>query len=173
MSDQTPPQQPHPPQGHPPQGYGPPPKKKHTVRNVLLVIIGLMILGLGGCLALVGGAANEIDKALQEEEANDRPTEITEGEAFTHDGFEAEEGWKVAKERFGGATIQGLRVTNTSEDARTALLTFRLYKGNENLAEIECSSNELQTGEVSRMNCVSMESRFPKGYDTIKVSDFW
>jgi hypothetical protein len=173
MTDQTSAQQPYPPQGYPPQGYAEPPRKKHTVRNVILVLLGLMILFFAGCLALVGGAVNEVDKAMKEEEANDRPVEVDEGKAFTHDGYEAEAGWKVVKEQFGGATIKGLRVTNTEDEARTALLTFRLYKGNENLAEIECSSNELQSDEISRMNCVSMESRFPKGYDTIKVADFW
>ncbi|HSE72804.1 MAG TPA: hypothetical protein VLA97_18705 [Nocardioidaceae bacterium] len=159
----------------PPPGYyqQPPPKKKHTVRNVILVILGLMILAFAGCMALLGGVANEVDKAIKEEEANDKPVEVSEGEAFTHDGYEAEAGWKVVKERFGGATIKGLRVTNTSDGARTALLTFRFYSGNENLAEVECSSNEIQTGEASKLDCISMDSGFPKGYDTIKVSDFW
>lgn len=150
-----------------------PPKKKHTVRNVILVILGLMILAFAGCLALVGGVANEVDKAIEEEQANDKPVEVAEGKAFTHDDFEAAAGWKVANEKFGGATIKGLRVTNNAGEARTAMLTFRFYKGNENLAEVECSSNELQTGEVSKMDCVSFDSKFPKGYDTIKVSDFW
>jgi len=158
------------------QGYyqpGPPPKKKHTVRNVILVILGLFILAFAGCMALFAGAVNEVDKAIKEEQANDKPRVVAEGKAFTHDSYGAESGWKVVNERFGGATIKGLRLTNTTDGARTALLTFRFYKGNENLAEVECSSNQLQPGEVSKMDCVSMDGDFPKGYDTIKVSDFW
>jgi hypothetical protein len=159
----------------PPQGYnqpGPPPKKKHTVRNIFFVLIGLFILMVGGCVALLGGAANEIDQAIQEEEANDKPRAVREGGAFTHDDFSAEAGWKVAKERFGGAAnIKGLRVTNEADEARSALLTFRFYKGNEVLTEVECTSNQVQPGEASRLNCVSFDTRFPKGYDTIKVSD--
>jgi hypothetical protein len=161
-------------QGQPPAGYyQEPPKKKHTVRNVILIILGVFILFFAGCLALVGGAINEVDKAIEEEEANNQPVEIAEGEAFSHDNYAAEGGWKVAKEQFGGVTIKGLKVTNEAEESRTALLTFRFYKGNENLAEVECSSNQVASGEVSRMNCVSTASKFPKGYDTIKVSDFW
>ena len=59
-----------PPNTQQPPGYyqqGPPPKKKHTVRNVVLVLLGLGILLFAGCIALIGGAANEIDKAIKEE----------------------------------------------------------------------------------------------------------
>lgn len=65
------------------------------------------------------------------------------------------------------------RVTNASDDdtSRTALLTFTFYKGSENLAEVECSSNELQAGESSKMDCFSTDSEFPTGYKTIKVAD--
>lgn len=43
------------------------PKKKHTVRNVILVIMGLFILMIAGCMALLGTAANEVDKASKKE----------------------------------------------------------------------------------------------------------
>ena len=174
MSDQQPYNQP--PQGQqPPPGYyqQPPPKKKHTVRNVILIIVGVLILLFAGCIALVGTGLNEVDKAIQEEQANNKPVEIADGAAFTHDDYAAEAGWRVARDGLGGVTIKGLKVTNKASESRTALLTFRFYKGNENLAEVECSSNQIASGEVSRLDCVSSDSKFPKGYDTIKVSDFW
>lgn len=150
-----------------------PPKKKHTVRNVILVLIALSILFIGGCLALVGGAVNEVDKALQAEAENDKPVEVTEGEAFTHDEYQADEGWRVARDGMGTATIKGLKVTNEADSARAAQLTFRFYKGNENLGEVECTANQMQTGEKSGLQCFSLDEKFPKGYDTIKVSDMW
>jgi len=52
----------HYPQQSAPGQYGPPPKKKHTVRNVILVLLGLGVLGLAGCMALIVGAGNEVDK---------------------------------------------------------------------------------------------------------------
>lgn len=169
MSDQTstPPGY---PQGYPPQE---PPKKKHTLRNVLLVLAVLFVLFVGGCFALLGGAANEVDKAISDEAANDRPTEVAEGAAFTHDDFDVDKGWTVEKDGLGGVTIENARVTNASddEDSRTALLTFTFYKGSENLAEVECSSNELQAGESSKMDCFSTDSDFPTGYKVIKVAD--
>jgi hypothetical protein len=140
----------------------------------------LGILFIGGCIALIGGAANEVDKALNEdgsslseEEANDTPAVVKPGKGFTHDQFKAARGWRVAKEDFGNTpTIKNLRVTNVSEEGqRTALLTFRFYKGTEVLAEVECSTNEMQAGESSRMQCFSGSGQFPTGYKTIKVAD--
>lgn len=163
-------------EGQPPPGYyqqGPPPKKKHTLRNVLLVVVLILVLLVGGCIALIGGVANEVDKAIEEEQANDQPRAVAEGKAFTHDGFEVDGGWQVTEERFGGATIEGLRVTNTADESRTALLSFRFYDGKENLGEVECTSNQLQSGESSVMDCVSFDSEFPNGYKEIKVSDSW
>jgi hypothetical protein len=171
MSQSQPPAYP----SQPPQGGAyaapQPPKKSHTVRNVFLGILLLMILALGGCLALLAGGVNEVDKAINEEQANDIPTAVEEGQSFTHDDFMADSGWKVSKEQFGGVSIENLSVTNNSDEARTALFTFAFYKGNENLAEVECSSNEMQGNEVSKMDCFSLDDQFPNGYDTIKVAD--
>lgn len=154
----------------------PPAKKKHTVRNVILALLLVGLLVIGGCLAMLGGAANEIDKALDEEAQNDVPTEVVEGAAFEHDGYAVAKGWKVAPEEFGGATIQGLEITLTDDQdlgGRSAMLTFRLYDGSTVVSEIECSSNEMQEGETSRVDCFSLDSEKLGAWDTIKVSDMW
>ncbi len=130
----------------------------------------LGVLFCGGCLAVTGLFANEVDKAIEEEEKNDQPTTISEGKAFTHDDYKADAGWTVAKDGAGGVTIENLKVTNEAEDTRTALFTFRFFKGTENLAEVECSSNEIGTGESNTLDCVSFDGRCPTGYDTIKVA---
>ena len=39
-----------------------PPKKKHTTRNVLLILGVIVLLMFAGCVALVGGAVNEASK---------------------------------------------------------------------------------------------------------------
>jgi len=164
-------------QQQPPPGYyqaAPPPKKKHTVRNVVLVLLGVGILLFAGCIMLVGGAVSEVDKAIQEEAANDAPVEVMEGKPFEHDGYEVAGGWTVVEEKFGGgASIKKMSVTNTLDESRSALLTFRFYKGNENLAEVECTSNQMQAGEVSTLSCFSFDSKFPQSYQDIKVSDAW
>lgn len=67
MSDSYPPQPPA--QPGPPPGWQqpPPPKKKHTVRNVLLIITVLVFLGVAGCIAVIAGIGNEINKDAETE----------------------------------------------------------------------------------------------------------
>lgn len=65
----------------PPPQYAPTPrqKKSHTVRNVLLILLGVFVLGFAGCIALVGGAAKSIDNeskrvvAVEYQVAGDAP----------------------------------------------------------------------------------------------------
>ncbi|NPC45122.1 hypothetical protein [Nocardioides sp. zg-1230] len=141
------------------------------MRNVLLVVVLLFVLLIGGCFAILGAGLDAADEAIKAEEANDKPKEVAEGKAFTHDDYAVDAGWTVAKDATGGVTIKNARVTNDADEGRTALLTFTFYKGSENLAEVECSSNELQAGESSKLDCVSFDSDFPTGYKTIKVAD--
>lgn len=44
-----------------------PPKKKHTGRNVFIVLSVLTVLGIGGCMAVVGAVGNEVDKQSKAE----------------------------------------------------------------------------------------------------------
>lgn len=148
-----------------------PPKKKHTVRNVVLALIGVGVLGFAGCAALVGSAVDDVDDALQEEAKNDRPHPIGEGEAFTHDIWKAKPGWKI---KVGGplemVRIRGLRVENVGDSADTAMLTFTLDRGKNVLASIDCSSPQAQPGQVVRMSCIGDDA--PKGdWNTVTVRD--
>lgn len=43
------------------------PKKRHTVRNIFIVIGVLALVGIGGCVAVVGSVGNEIDKQANTE----------------------------------------------------------------------------------------------------------
>lgn len=104
------------------------------------------------------------------EVGNDTPREVFEGKRFVHDDFEAAPGWRVVEEEYSGATIENLKVANLGGDRRDAWLTFRFYDGKTVLAEVTCTSNQMQSGETSPMDCYSTED-FPTGYDAIKVSD--
>ena len=179
-TEQTRPAGGQPPVGQvPQQAYAPapPPKKKHTLRNVLLILVLLAVLFVGGCFAILGAAVNEADKALDEEAKNDVPTAVEEGAAFDHDGFVVAKGWSVQPEQFGGATIKNATVTLEDDqdmtEGRNALLTFRLYDGKTVVSEIMCNANQMQEGESSRMDCTSLDTEKLGNYDTIKVSDTW
>lgn len=148
-----------------------PPKKKHTLRNVVLILLGVGILAFAGCAALVGSAVDEVDDALEKEAKNDRPQPIEEGAAFTHDIWQAKAGWRI---KVGGpldmVEIKGLRVENVGGTADTALLTFTLDRGKNVLASMDCSSPEAQPDQVVRMSCIGDD--VPKGkWDTITVKD--
>ena len=124
-------------------------------------------------LALAGFTGCEgLDEAMNEEEKNNTPSKVKEGARFTHDDFAVKSGWTVKKDALDLVSIEGMKVTNKSkQDRREALLVFRLYKGKDVLAEVTCSSNQMQTGETSPLDCLSGDD-FPKnGYDAIKVSD--
>lgn len=61
MSNQQ--QYPNQPQPHLPDPFAP--KKKHTVRNVVIGVTVVMFLVIGGCTALIGGAMNEASKVTE------------------------------------------------------------------------------------------------------------
>ena len=86
-------QQPQPGQWQQPQWQPqPPPKKKHTVRNVFLIITALVFLGVAGCIAIVVSIGNEVGK-----DAVDRaePRTVTVGQAFDLGKHQTLAGWTV------------------------------------------------------------------------------
>lgn len=182
MSQQPPPpsypQQPGEGQSYPPPGGyyqpGPPPKKKHTLRNVLLILVLLFVLVVGGCLALVGTAANEIDKAIKEgeNEAGGRanPVKIVPGEAFEVRGFDYSRGWTIGKDMLGDVEIKKLKVTNNRDDRDSALVEIKLWRGTEVLATSDCSTEPIEVGTTVSLSCFSAD-KMPAKYDKITIND--
>lgn len=146
------------------------PKKKHTVRNIFLILFALFVLSVGGCMALIGGAASEMDKAMNEEAANDKPSKVTEGKAFEHDIWSVKSGWSV-KGGMLGADIKGLRAEHIGDSVDTPMLTFTLDKGNKVLASIDCSGPEAQPGQIVKLTC--MPAGKASGYQSITVRDLF
>ena len=171
------PQQPYPQPPYaqqPPPNYYVPPQKSNVLRNVLLILCGLAVLFIGGCAVAAGIFFKEVGESIDEGLSKDEPVVVAEGKAFQRDGFEVEQGWKVAPADFGDLTITGLEVAlNEDEDTdgRTARFSFRFYDGKRVAAETDCYSNEMQPGESSAMNCGSFDP--DTTYDTIKVADMW
>lgn len=146
------------------------PKKKHTVRNVLLVIFVLMIAAFAGCAALINGAVESADKALTAEQANDTPTVIAEGKAFEHDIWAVKSGWAVQESQF-GTTIKGVQAELTGKTADVPMLTFTLDKENRVLASIDCTGPKAQPGQVVRLNSCIADGKIKGVYDTVTVAD--
>ena len=140
------------------------------------VMGALMIAGIAGCTALVGSAANEIDKEIQKEEALDHPVDVKDGAAFEHDGYAFAKGWTIAPDQFGDLTIKGLTVANESHEGAedTPMLTFTLWDGKQNVGTIEASGNAIAQGQTSKMEAYSLDS-IPRNADYTKVTveDAW
>lgn len=151
-----------------------PPKKKHTVRNVLLVIVGLSVLLIGGCVALIGGAANEVGKAIEEDASKaggtDNPMDIEPGKSFEVDGFKYADGWSVNRDALGDVEIKGLKVTNDRDDRDSALVEIKLWRGTEVVALIDCTTEPIQAGTTVTLGCFSADD-MPKKYDKVTIND--
>lgn len=151
-----------------------PPKKSHTVRNVLLGLTLLFVLVIGGCLALVGGVANEVDKAIKEDAnkagGTDNALTVKEGEAFEVDGFKYAAGWSVNKDALGDVEVKGLKVTNDRDDKDSAFVEIKFWKGTEVLALADCSTQPIDTGTTVTLNCFSGDN-MPKAYDKVTIND--
>jgi hypothetical protein len=151
-----------------------PPKKKHTVRNVILVIVALCILGFGGCMAMDVGGANEVSKSIDKNAnkagGDSNPLAVTAGKAFEVDGFKYAAGWKVGKDTLGDVEVTGLKVTNNRAAKDSALVEIKFWKGTEVLALADCTSEPIGVGTTVTLSCTGSDP-MPKGYEKITIND--
>lgn len=162
-------------QSSPPQAT--PVKKKHTFRNVMLGLIAVSVLFIGGCLALVGGAVNEVGNSIEDAEAQDQepggpdnPLTIVEGKAFSVSGFDYGAGWKIGDDGLGSVDIKGLKVTNNRDDKDSALVEIKFMDGTEVLALTDCTTEPVAVGQTTTLSCISADD-LPKAYDRITIND--
>ncbi|QNE17642.1 hypothetical protein F1D05_06655 [Kribbella qitaiheensis] len=145
--------------------YFQPPKKKHTVRNVFLVLLTLAVLGVGGCVAFLGKAADDISKGIDDTTARNAPRDVKAGQAFSIGKHETLAGWAV-KNELGMFSITG-KVKNVSDATSTAFLHFKfLTKDGEVLGNVDCNSSDLEPGQTAVMNCVP-DGKFSTAYAKI------
>ncbi|GAB3283128.1 hypothetical protein [Kineosporia babensis] len=170
--------------GPAPQYYGgpqyqqQPPKKSHKLRNTLLALTALFVLGgLGSCAALVLVAGNAVDEAVtavEEEDAQpggpDNPLEIEIGKPFEVAGFEYKKGWKASEDVLGSVDVRKLRVTNNREDKDSALIDIKFWKGTEVVATTSCTSDPIDVGTTVTLSCLSGDD-WVKGFDRVTVND--
>lgn len=151
-----------------------PPKKKHTVRNVILVILALCILGFAACTAMVVGGANEVSKSIDQNSkkagGDANPLAITAGKAFEVDGLNYAAGWKVGTDALGDVEVTGLKVTNNRDTKDSALVEIKFWKGTEVLALVDCNTEPIGVGTTVTLSCIGTDP-MPKGYDKITIND--
>lgn len=157
----------------------PPPQKSGAWKWVLIVLFVVLILCCGGfaaCTAGVFSAAEEVSKSIEAEESEsggrNMAVDVTEGDAFEVRGFDYAEGWTVEKDVFGWTAVEGLKVTNNRERPDTALVDLKLMKGSEILATVSCTSDRLQVGQTTTLDCSSTDD-LPDDYDRITINDMF
>ena len=146
---------------------------------MLLVLVGLLVLGCGGCFAIVGLGLNQANKAITKSQANDaqpggpdNPLDVEVGHAFEINGMRFHSGWRLDSSSPAGTTIEQLRVTHGRDgDARvTELVTFTFYRHGQVLAESTCASEPLHFGDTGDVGCTPA-GQVIKRYDRITVND--
>ena len=152
-----------------------PPKKKHTVRNVILIVLAVFVLFIGGCMALIGGAAKQVadDIAKNDNKAGGakNPLTIQVGKAFEVDHFNYPAGWTVGAEQYTGSIeIKGLKVTNNRKDQDSALVEIKFWKGTEVLAKTDCTTEPIAPGTTTKVDCISAD-KLPKAYSKVTIND--
>lgn len=153
----------------------PKPKKKHTVRNIILAFLVLSILFVGGCMALIGGAANEVSKSIDEHEnqkgGSNNPITLEVGQAFTIGDRSYAKGWKVKNDILDSAEIVGLSVTNNAAEDDYPSVDFRFWNGTTMLAEVSCGLlEEVPAGTTQKLEC-SGDEPLPAKYDKLTVQN--
>ena len=146
----------------PPQAQMQPVKKKHTVRNVFIILGILAVMGIGGCMAFVGAVGNEVSKSVDAEADRNAPRDVTVGKAFTIGKHETQAGWKVTKDSvLGGFQVSG-KVKNVSDATSSSFIHFKfLSASGEVLGNVQCSSGDLEPGQVQALSC-SPDGKFGK-----------
>lgn len=84
------------------------------------------------------------------------PCPVKLGVAFTVGKHKMEKGWKLKTEDYLGTKLVG-KLTNVSGDPSTAFFTVRFLKGNNLVANFQCtSSSELQPAQSEDIECINM-----------------
>jgi hypothetical protein len=141
-------------QAPPPPQYFQPPKKRHTVRNVFLVLGVLFVLGVGGCIAVVASVSNEVAKSADTGTEKNAPRDVTAGKAFTIGKHETLAGWTIKKNELGMFSVEG-KVKNVSNTTSTAFVHLKfLAADGEVLGNVSCNSSDLEPAQTQVLNCI-------------------
>lgn len=163
-----------------PGGYGPPPQTRNNdgcLKWALFGCLAVLVLGIGGCVTVGGLTYLGIRDAIDAEQSADaqpggadNPMEITETEAFSVREYDYADGWFLRADPTGNATVRGLRVTNTGGDPSVVAVEIKLWRDDQHLATIDCSSADLLVEDTVKMDCTSVD-QLPRRWDRITIND--
>ena len=136
--------------------------QRNRTKWIVLAVVGTLV-GLACCVALLLAVRTVVERR------NDAPSSVDPGDGFRHDSFVADDGWEVVEER-GSFDIDDLTVANQTVRPRSAFFEFSLYRGDELVGIISCSTRPLGGRGSGAMDCFSADD-FVDDYDEIRVAD--
>lgn len=186
-----------PPAAYPSAGYpaaGGVASQGSAVKVLLWVLVGFVVLCGGGCFAfaaVVAGTDSEPETASQSEVSTeapapvgtdtavdlsqevrgdeDHPVVVRPGKAFNIRAFEYQSGWTL-KNGYFGLEIENLRVKNMRDDKDSAMVDFKMWRGQEVVASIDCFGDPIAPGTTVTLSCSSTDD-FTGKYDRLTISD--
>ena len=133
-----------------------------------MIILAVMLVGIVGCIAVIGSTGKGIDdgsaeasaeapQSQQAVEGKNASREVKPGKAFTIGSHKTLAGWAVKQDtRLGGAhfNVTG-KIKNISEDKSTAFIQFKFMDSSgEVLGNVQCNSADLEPGQTQALNCI-------------------
>ena len=136
--------------------------QRNRTKWIVLAVVGALV-GLACSVALLLAVRTVVERG------NDTPEAVEPGDGFRHDSFIADDGWEVVEER-GDFDIADLTLTNQTVRPRAAFLEFSVYRDEEVVGVISCSTRPLGARDSGVMDCFSADD-YDDDYDEIRVAD--
>jgi hypothetical protein len=149
------------------------PAKSHLARNLLIIFGVLILLFVGGCVAIVAVVSNEVENAVNDDTPGgpNNPLTIEPGESFEVAGFEYAEGWTLGPDAAGFVSVEGLTVHNGRGKADQAWVTISVLLDDAVLASSTCTSeNRIAEDRTVTLTCVSGDT-MPTEFDEVTIQD--
>lgn len=108
--------------------------------------------------------------ACADQEDRNAPCAVQVGKPFQLGSHTVRAGWRVTSE-YGQMAITG-RATNTSGESSTMFIEVKFLDGDDVLAVVSCSTDELEPGQSQAMSCFSTDA-YTKAYTKVTAeADF-
>ncbi len=158
--------------GAPPPGYGGPgqygpyippvPKQGGTTKIVLIVLLVVLFVTCGGCLAVGGLMVSAGRDVVREIENYDPPTTaqttVEPGDAFQVGDLSFAEGWTVVSDG-PSVRVDGLVATSSSSDALGIAVNLTFYRGDRELGTATCAGPIGAVGEEVTLECLVTDKK--------------
>ncbi|GAA1935475.1 hypothetical protein [Nocardioides hwasunensis] len=138
---------------------------RHAHRRVAPALVALV------CLGALSACGDDADDSAE-------PVEVEVGKAFSWNGFEIADGWKltsVERSVNGDAVttpnVKGT-ITNSSGEERAAIFEMVFSADSEPIATLSCSAPKMVEDQSQQFECPGLSATMPEDYDAVVVQPY-